>query len=126
DRPDGGCTMVPKLAESPFTRSKSRRDAVRLRRALALALGFLLAPGVAYAQTEVIEREVEAKLWIQRFFEGIGAATGTPPLVPVLALTALLLALAAAFWLWRARERRTNAAGGGTSKTTPLGQAGPD
>jgi hypothetical protein len=74
---------------------------------LASALGILLAPAVAYAQTEEIQREVEAKLWIQRVLTKIQNATGAPPLVSSLFLIALAVALlVASIWLWRARRKR--------------------
>jgi hypothetical protein len=75
---------------------------------LASALGFLLAPGTAYAQTVEIQREVEAKLWIQRVLARIQTTTGAPPLVSSLVLIALAVALlAACVWLWARRKRST-------------------
>jgi hypothetical protein len=74
---------------------------------LASALGFLLAPGTAHAQTEGIQRDVEVRLWIQRVLAKVQAATGAPPLVSGLTLIALAVALqVACVWLWRVRRKR--------------------
>jgi hypothetical protein len=76
---------------------------------LASALGFLLAPSTAHAQTEGIQREVEVRLWIQRVLARVQVATGAPPLVSSLILIALAVALlAACLWLWMARRGREN------------------
>jgi hypothetical protein len=76
---------------------------------LASALGFLLGPGTAHAQTEGIQREVEVRLWIQRLLAKAQAATGAPPLVSGLTLIALAVALlVACLWLWMARRGREN------------------
>jgi hypothetical protein len=73
----------------------------------AFALGILLAPAAVYAQTEEIQRELEAKLWIQRVLTRLQTATGAPPLVSSLILIGLAFALlVAGLWLWRARRKR--------------------
>jgi hypothetical protein len=72
---------------------------------LASALGFLMAPGIAFAQTEGVQREVEIRLWIQRMLAKIQSATGAPPLVSALTLLAVAVTLlVACVWLWRARR----------------------
>jgi hypothetical protein len=57
-----------------------------------------------FAQTEEIEREIETRLWFQRFLQHFEIA-GIPPLVTLLSLLALVLAIIAALWLWRSRRR---------------------
>ncbi len=80
---------------------------MKLQLMLAPVLGFLLAPGAAHAQTEEIQREVEAKLWIQRVLTKIQNATGASPLVSSLILIAIAVALlAASIWLWKVRRKR--------------------
>ena len=73
-----------------------------------LALGLLLAPAAAHAQTEGIQRETEARLWFHRVLERIEAWTGMPPLVALFTLLALVLSLAAGLWLWRSRRKRAD------------------
>jgi hypothetical protein len=74
---------------------------------LASAAGFLLSAGAAHAQTEVIQQEVEAKLWIQRVLTRIQTSTGVSPLVSTLILIALgVVLLGACIWLWGARRKR--------------------
>jgi hypothetical protein len=78
---------------------------MRPRLRLASALGFLLAPGIAHAQTVEIQQEVEAKLWIRWVLARIEAATGAPPFVSILALVAIVITLVASVWLWRSRRK---------------------
>jgi hypothetical protein len=79
---------------------------MRLQLLLASFVGCLLAAGVAHAQTEEIQQEVEVNLWIHRMFDRIEAVTGATPLVLVLTLLTLVLALVASLWLWRASRKR--------------------
>jgi hypothetical protein len=80
---------------------------MRLLLTLASALAFLLAPGVAYAQTDGIQREVEVRLWIRRVLTGAQAATGVPSLVYGVTIIALTVILVAVYvWLRRVRRKR--------------------
>jgi hypothetical protein len=79
---------------------------MRARPLLASALGLLLAPGAAYAQTPEMQREVEAKLWVQRALEWLQGATGGSALVVILTLLAVALTLLVVVWLWRSRRDR--------------------
>lgn len=78
---------------------------MRFRLALASALSLFLLPASVHAQTVEIQREVEAKLWIQRVLARIQAATGSPPVVSIVILVALAIVVAASIWRWRARRR---------------------
>ncbi len=78
---------------------------MRPRLMTASALGFLLAPGTALAQTVEIQREVDAKLWLRWVLARVEAATGAPPFVSVLALVAVGSALLASVWLWQSRRK---------------------
>jgi hypothetical protein len=101
----GAVRRMPPSERAP-RRISSWRDAMRPQRILATAFGLLLAQGPAHAQTEEVQREVEAKLWIQRVFEKIEAVTGATPLVSVLTLLALALALVASIWLRQAWRKK--------------------
>jgi hypothetical protein len=65
-----------------------------------------MIPGMAHAQNEEIQQEVETKLWISRVLARIEAITGAAPLVSVLTLLGLVLALVAAVWLWKVSRKR--------------------
>jgi hypothetical protein len=82
---------------------------MRLHLILASAFGFLVAPGVAYAQTEEIQRKVEAKLWIQRVLTKLEGATGAPPLVSIMTSITLIFFLVVSVWLWKAYRKRSGA-----------------
>ena len=71
---------------------------------LAAVLCLCLAPGWSHAQTEEIQRQIETRLWFQRLYQSFGIG-GLPPLVVILTLLAVVLALAAAVWLWRSRRQ---------------------
>jgi hypothetical protein len=78
-----------------------------LQRILASVPGLLPVPVAVYAQTEEIQREVEAKLWIQRVLSKIQYATGAPPVVSSVFLIALAVALlGTCLWLWRLWRKR--------------------
>ena len=78
---------------------------MRLQLILASSLGLLLAPGVAYAQTEEIQQEVEVKLWIQRVLTKVQGTTGAPPFVAIsLFIIVVATLLVACIWLWRTRR----------------------
>jgi LPXTG-motif cell wall-anchored protein len=73
---------------------------------LVLDVGFLLAAGGVYAQTEGIQREVETRLWIQRALAWIEKGTGASPLVSILTLLiALAISLGLLAWLWKKRRK---------------------
>jgi hypothetical protein len=78
---------------------------MRFRLTLASAVGLFLLPAAAQAQTVEIQREVEAKLWIQRVLARIQAATGSPPVASIVILVALAIVVAASIWRWQARRR---------------------
>jgi hypothetical protein len=78
---------------------------MRLRLTLASAVGLFLLPAAAHAQTVDIQREVEAKLWIQRVLARIQVATGAPPVVSIMILVALAIVIAASIWRWQSRRR---------------------
>jgi hypothetical protein len=81
---------------------------MRVQQMLAPALGLLLVPGVAYAQTPDIQSEVEAKLWVERALAWLQGATRASPLVVVLTLLAVALTLLVSVWLWRSRSDRAS------------------
>jgi len=77
---------------------------MRFRSTFLAVLTLCLAPAISRAQTEEIQQEIERRLWFQRLYQSFGVA-GLPPIVVILTLLAVLLAVAAAFWLWRSRRR---------------------
>ncbi len=66
----------------------------------------LAMPAAGRAQTEEVQREVDALLWRLRLWRAIEDATGLPPLVALLTLLALVAALAAGVWLAVISRRR--------------------
>jgi hypothetical protein len=72
---------------------------------LFAALGLMLVPAVAQAQTEEIQQQIDRRLWYLRLLAWIEATTGAPPAVSIAVLVGLVIAIVAGVWLWLSRRR---------------------
>jgi hypothetical protein len=77
---------------------------IRFRTPWVSVLSLLLLPNSGFAQTAEIQREVEARLWYERFLLWIEATTGLQPAVALGAMIALVLSLLVLLW-WYARRK---------------------